>query len=287
MIDGAELRRLKTVGDLVPHFIESRVAKNLRPATMTNWHVWARWMQREWRDKLVRRVTDGQIVALAAKKSRNHALLTQAFFRWLREVKVLKLTFHVGKVPSAALTDERSISYWTPDEAVRFLAAVREEYRAGCVLGLYAGLRPYEMCRIEWRDVQVSERRIRISARVSKIRRARMIEGIPAIIWTLLKPLAKAEGRVMPGSDDVIAVYRYVHERARAGKAAGVQLHHDIFRHTFATYYAAWTGHAAMCSRILGHYKIRTLAAHYDGVATKAEAKEYFRASYRARRAAG
>ena len=50
-----------------------------------------------------------------------------------------------------------------------------------------------------------------MSARVSKIRRARMIEGVPPVLWSLLRPEAKSAGRVMPGD-----------------------LGHDVFRHTFA-----------------------------------------------------
>jgi integrase len=83
----------------------------------------------------------------------------------------------------------------------------------------------------------------------------------------------------MPGADTPEqAVFRIIYERRRAARVAEVPLGHDILRHTFATYYVALTGHPAMASKVLGHYKLHTLAAHYDGVATKAEAKDYFSA---------
>jgi integrase len=276
MISSGELRRLKTVAELVPHFIASRAERNLRPATMVNYHVWARALIRHWGTKAARRITDGMICGLVTSRSRNFAEVTRVFFRWLIAMKVLRRDFDLGQLPRAPRTDERQISYLSPASARCFLQAVRPEYLAGFTLQLYAGLRPYEAARMDWRDVHMQQRRIRISAAVSKIRRYRVIEGVPAILWRLLRPLAKQSGRVMPGGDDMIAVMRAMHERARAARVSGVQLSHDVLRHTFATYFAAWTGHAAMCSRILGHYRLGTLIAHYDGAATKAEANDFF-----------
>ena len=82
----------------------------------------------------------------------------------------------------------------------------------------------------------------------------------------------------MPATSEEQAVILWMAERQRAAVATGVTLGHDILRHTFATHYVALTQDLGKAAKILGHYKIHTLVAHYDGVATKRQAREYFRA---------
>ncbi len=246
---------------------------------MINYAIWARWMEAHWGARVVRRVRADDIVALVREKSLGHAMHAQVFFRWLVKQRVLPRFFDAGELPLPPRSDERTICYLTPAETRTFLSALKPAYRAAFVLALYAGLRPYECCRIEWSAIHLTDRRIRIEARVSKIRRARMIEGVPPILWRMLReatPPKARHGRVMPADSEAHAVYHWAYERARAARASGVQLGHDILRHTFATFYVALTGHPAMAAKVLGHYKLQTLAAHYDGVSSRAEARNYF-----------
>lgn len=277
-VDGPALRRLKTVAELLPHFLTSR--DDLRHTTMVNYHIWAARMAREWGDRAVRRVRGSQISGLVKSHNRHYAIYAQTFFRWLVRMRVLPNTFDCGSLPRRRRSDEHRVCYLSPGDARKFLDAVHPAYRAAFVLGLYAGLRPYECCRIEWSSINLRERRIKVEAVVCKIRRARMVESVPAALWRLLGQCPDRKGRVLPGRTDSaehVCVARYIHERRRAAKAAGVTLGHDILRHTFATYHVALTGNAALASKLLGHYKLHTLAAHYDGVATRAQAREYFR----------
>lgn len=269
----------KTIGAMLPSFLISRTARNLRATTLMNYRIWARWMVKHWGRRNPAKVTAAEIEALCKFKSRNHAMMAQCFFRWLVTTRALPPTFDCGTLPLPPRTDERVVGYLKPEDAHRLLEAVKPQYQPAFILALYAGLRPMECARICWESIHVKERRLRVEARVSKIRRARIIEGVPPILWQLLKPHVRRgqTGRVVAAVSDNAALYRIQHERTRAAHEAEVTLGHDILRHTFATYYTALTGHPAMCSKVLGHYKLQTLAAHYDGVATKAEAREYFR----------
>jgi len=240
-----ELRKLKTVAELLPHFLTSREERNLRPMTLVNYGVWAGVMAREWGARAVRQVRPSQITGLLQSHSRNYAQCAQAFFRWLVKLRVLPLTFDPGTLPLAPRSDEKQPCYLTPAETRAFLAAVRPQYRGVFVLGFFAGLRPYECCRIEWPSINLTERRIKVEARVSKIRRARIVEGVPAVLWSLLRQCPDRTGRVLPAHGDTaehVAVARWIHERRRAAAVAGVTLGHDVIRHTFATYYVALTG---------------------------------------------
>lgn len=271
------LRNLKTVGELLPHFLQSRVERNLRPSTMMNYRIWEKWMHKHWGQRLIARLKPADIVGLLTAKSRNHAMMAQVMFRWLISEGGLSRTFDCGKLPLPPRSDEKVISYLSPEESRRFLEAVKPEYKAAFVLALYAGLRPYECARIHWESIHVKERRLRVEARVSKIRRARIIEGVPTILWQSLRPHERKYGRVITGAtSDEKAVYRILHERARAAREAEVRLGHDILRHTFATHYVALTGNLGTAAKILGHYDLSMLSTHYDGVTTRAEGKNYF-----------
>lgn len=147
------------------------------------------------------------------------------------------------------------------------------------VLGLYAGLRPYEVCRIEWGAVNIAERRIKVEASVSKTRRARIIEGVPTILWALLQPYWTREGYVFPrpeGWSQKSIFTLYGKMRRTAGRMANVALPHDVLRHSFATYFVAITGDVGRAAKILGHCGLYQLEAHYDAKETKQAAAQYF-----------
>lgn len=278
------LRELTTVAQLIPHFLASREARGLRPLTQLNYRIFGAWMSQHWGTRAVRQVTDEDIIGLVKTKSRNHAQMARTLFKWLVEVKVLPRDFDLGTMPTPRRSEEHEVQYLSPAQTRKLLRLLRPNFRAGFALGLYAGLRPFEALRMRWEDIQIQSRRIRVPAHVSKIRRPRMIERVPPILWALLRPLAKRTGRVMPGADEQSALYLYMAERQRL-RRLGVELTHDVLRHTFATHFSALTGDATLCARVLGHYKLLTLIAHYDGVATRAQAKDYFASNKRKRRA--
>lgn len=267
----------ETIAQLLPGYLQSRRERDLRPATLMNLRIWAEWFAGHWGARPAGSVRAEEIVALATQ-SRTRAMHVQAFFRWLAAQGRVRRDFDVGSLPALIRSDERQIAYLSVEDARAFLAAVSPECRAAFVLGLYAGLRPHECCRVEWSSIHLAERRIKIEAAVSKIRRGRMIEGVPPILWRLLRACpGERHGRVMPGRTVAQAIIRWTGERARAAEQAGVALSHDVLRHTFATYYVALTGNPALAAKVLGHYKLHTLAAHYDGVAPRAQARNYFR----------
>jgi integrase len=132
--------------------------------------------------------------------------------------------------------------------------------------------------------INVRERRIRVGPQISKIRRMRIIEDVPTILWAQLALWEQRDGSVFPpvsprdedGLRERATAWRWSHVRAEAGRRALVPLAHDVLRHSFATYFVALTGSPDRCAKILGHYDLRMLAEHYDGVATKQDAEDYF-----------
>ena len=127
---------------------------------------------------------------------------------------------------------EGRIDVLTPHEIERLLATARQ-YRGGCCLAavgmmLYAGIRPHEVARLSWEQVDMASRSISILPQHSKTGGARLV-SIHAPLQRLLAGCA-GEGRICP--PQWLRHWREL--RRQAGFARWVP---DVLRHTFASYH--------------------------------------------------
>ena len=136
-------------------------------------------------------------------------------------------------------------------------------------LRLFAGVRSYETKRLaaDWTDdVQPAHRRILIRAEVAKGRagspRPRLIEGLPDPVWRWLDlgPLW------WPSWGD---------EMLRSALGESVPEIKNGLRHTFATYAVAYFESTEKTARIMGN-SAEIVRKHYAGLATRAQAEEFF-----------
>lgn len=122
-------------------------------------------------------------------------------------------------------------------------AAHRPELVPFLAIGLFAGLRPENELRLlDWGDVNLKERQIRVTAATAKKRRQRFVE-ISDNLADWLLPHRKAEGRVS---------YSRRMLRDIIGKA-GLAWSPDVMRHSFASYHLAEHEDAAKTAMQLGH----------------------------------
>lgn len=172
---------------------------------------------------------------------------------------------------------EGDIHFLSVDECENVLAGAGP-YLCAIALGLFAGLRPEEVAPrdkpgLQWSHVNEAEKRVRVPGDVAKVTgQARVIEGLPATLWSWLRTIPKDQkvGAVSPGRSSLMA---QVIKRALGWKL----LPHDIVRHTFATYAAAHTQDPGQVATWLGHQGNPTmLFNHYNGLTTKADAKRFW-----------
>jgi len=144
------------------------------------------------------------------------------------------------------------------------------------VLGLFCGLRPErEVAQMPWADVRLEERVVIVTAGRSKTRQRRVVD-IPevAVAWLrkcLAEPLLQA-GKVVPPRWDK----RWVWWRKGIGYHGRERWPHDVLRHTYATYHLAHHGDEARLQLLMGHTSARMLYQHYRGLATRAEAAQFW-----------
>lgn len=277
------LRRLThrgpTVASVMPAFLASREALGLRKASLVNYGCFGKRAIKAYGGWPLASINDATLREIIARHCSDEADYYLIMLRWAIRVDLLPRTHPLPRKPQTPKVDHKRPCYMLAGDVRRHLHAIREmdaEMLPAFLLGYYAGQRPMEVCRLSWEDIKVSDRQIRIEARVSKIRRHRLIQHVPPILWELLTPLLKTRGLIIPEVSEERANYRWIRIRKAAAAAAGIKLGHDIVRHTFATHLVALTGNPSFVAHILGHHDLSMLDAHYNGVATRAEGEAYF-----------
>ena len=212
----------------------------------------------------------------------------------------------------ASKRDARLPDHWTTAQVANLLRAA-EAFAPVMVPVLavmaFAGLRPDEAAAIRWEHVNLSASVLRVLPAGSKTRRARVVDIMPNLsAWlaahrrdngTVAPPkqtfrrwrarvaavavlgieavrerLAKQKGKFGPVAKAERNTWRAIIEDAT--KAAGGKLWPvDVLRHTYATYWLAEHNDLAKLAVLMGNSQ-DVILRHYRGLATAAEAKDYW-----------
>ena len=164
----------------------------------------------------------------------------------------------------------------TPDQAAKLMAAAHgydgRSMLAYFAIGLFAGVRPAELRRLTWADVDLEKGHIYVSAGTAKTRTDRYVDIEPALgAW--LAECPRREGRICPFEAGREFYGHFVAVREAAGLKDGWP--NDVMRHSYCSY---WLGLRADQNRLVemaGH-SIRVNLKHYRRATTKAEAIEFW-----------
>jgi len=158
----------------------------------------------------------------------------------------------------------------SPQQASELIAATVKhaaELIAYVSLGLYCGVRPAELKRLDWESVDLSRGMVRIDAAASKVRRRRIIHAHPvAMHWLAMAP--KRQGPVAPKS--------HVRPRRRIERALGwAAWPHDLLRHTAASYLLALHQDAGKVAMWLGNSP-GILLRHYHELVSPDDCRRFW-----------
>jgi integrase len=184
---------------------------------------------------------------------------------WLRDNpmrKVKSLSQKNTKLPSILTVDQAAILLQTaPDILVPAIA-----------IGLFAGIRPIEVLRLDWSDILWHKRVINVAASKAKTAQVRWVDMTdPLIEW--LSPHRKTNGPIFPMSEG-----RASAAITAAWKAAGMTSSwpKDGLRHSFGSYHLAAHDNAALTARQMGHTSTDMVYAHYNNRRTREEGIAFF-----------
>ncbi len=171
-------------------------------------------------------------------------------------------------------TPKRNPGILSPEEASRLLAGAEPEIVPTIALAVFAGVRPSEIERMQWRDLKFSQGQIYVNGDGKT--GERLVDMRPNLKrW--LKPYALRASK-SPAAPVLPKGSRRMLEAARtaAGFPPG-QWPQNSPRHSFGSYLLALTEDAPKVAMQLGHWHdTRTLFKHYRALVTRGQAEGFW-----------
>lgn len=148
-----------------------------------------------------------------------------------------------------------------------------EECAAALSIMLWAGIRPKEITRMKWGDIDLEESVISVRPQNSKTGGARHVE--------IYGPLSRRLKRIVRPSETPICPPDWSRKWKRLRDAAGFKdvWVNDVLRHTFASYYMKHFKNIVKLQSEMGHYDLELLRTRYVNMSglTKAAAARFFK----------
>ncbi len=173
---------------------------------------------------------------------------------------------------------ERRISPLSLQEVARLLRTSREaEFLAAAAavgIMLWAGVRPAEVTRLQWRDVRLQEGVIILHPQHTKTGGARCVSILPPLAWWLGMFVAE-QGALCPKNWK----RKWSALHAKAGLIPWVP---DVLRHSFASYHAAHYRNFEQLQYEMGHRSLQLLRFRYlaTGDISPQQAADFWNPSY-------
>lgn len=163
----------------------------------------------------------------------------------------------------------------TPGEVANLLACCDEEILPAVAICFFSGIRPDytagEISRLDWKDVKLAKRRIRLGADNTKTNEFRSVT-ITDNLAAWLEPYDKPSGPVVINESR----FRRLWKEARS-KGLKRTWPHDATRNSFASYHMELHGDEFKTATQTGHSDIKTLRDHYkDLIDDHEDAVAYF-----------
>lgn len=161
--------------------------------------------------------------------------------------------------------DRKEPAILAVEQARLLLNTCPENVRAYLALAMFAGIRPDEILRMTWDDINLETKTARVNG---KTRRRRIVPLEYAAV-DMLTYCSEKTGKVAPSRSTVRRWIRKARELI-GGKWAA-----DILRHTAASYLLAKHGDAGKVAMMLGNSQ-QILLTHYHNPVTKEDADKFW-----------
>ena len=268
----------KTLGECITETMSVKRAENLRPRYVAGLGNYLKAFAAGREELPISRVTIADIEEWFAGRAEppnsrrgNLGRLSTVFDQaWRRGYVPENVCLKVSR----PRVEQRPPKIFTPSEAKRLLAACRQQTPAllpWLVLGLFAGIRPDELRRLTWADLDTEQGHALISAATSKVRRRRIVPLHPtALAWLRVCKRGK------PTDPICLAWWPHRVEKTKLLRAASTTWDQDILRHSAASYLLALRGDAGKVAHLLGH-SAAILESTYKAVVTPSDCQVFWK----------
>jgi integrase len=170
---------------------------------------------------------------------------------------------------------DTEIEIFTPAEIQRLLTAVRPELVPYLAIGAFAGLRTAELKRLDWSEVNLTERFIEVTAKKAKTGSRRLVP-ITDNLHAWLLPFASPAGQVVLFAENLGRQRdRFVADVNQMYPDAGFEWKRNGLRHSFVSYRLASEKDTAQVALEAGNSP-QVIFKHYRQLVTEAEAGRWF-----------
>jgi integrase len=269
----ATVKRSCSVSELVSEFLREMKALGKRDLYLKDLKNRLARFEEEFGERVVAEVRGPEIadwlggldVALQTRKNFRTVLKTFFEFAIARERAGIN---PVEKIPIGAV-DRPPPEVYTPAEMRKLLDKAPRDLIPWLVLGGFAGLRAVEVERLDWSEIDLAARLVKLPATKSKTRKKRNV-AITENLAAWLAPLAQKAGPVANADRVRVA-------RDSTVKAAGLgEWRTNALRHSYGSYHLAHHQDAPKTAFQLGHSSPKMLAEHYDAVVLPKDASEWW-----------
>ncbi|MEA3211006.1 MAG: hypothetical protein QOE70_4063 [Chthoniobacter sp.] len=211
---------------------------------------------------------DGLAVSPRSRNNERTGLVT--FFRWARGEGYLPDSIKTEPEKLKRQKTFLSIDTFTPQQAAKLMAAVvkmRPELIAYTAIGLFAGVRPTEIVRLDFSEIRWNHGDIEVPAEKAKTGGRRLVEMKENLKAWLAPSAAKTFGPVAP---------RYAaRDLAKVARRAGLQWTPDVMRHSFISSAVAVAQQIGQVALWAGNSEA-IIKKHYLKRMTKEEGAAFF-----------
>lgn len=174
------------------------------------------------------------------------------------------------KVKKPTVEAKDGVEVFTPGQMKALLSAADPEWLPILAIGGFAGLRPFEIKRLAWEEIDLKGKFIEVKASKSKTGQRRLVPISPNLAaW--LRPYAGQDGPIRPDGMPERRLRIEAMERAKVEEWPV-----DVLRHSFASYHLAFHKDINETALELGHQSTKMLFQHYREAVTPKAAREWW-----------
>jgi integrase/recombinase XerD len=264
--------RSVSINQLVDEFITNRRAKGKSDIYIRDLTTRLRRFKELMGDRIIAEITSGDVdhwiqsLNLAAQSQNNFRAVLSAM--WTFAVRRGYASANVIQFVDKTTVIRDHIPTFSVEQLTALLAAAPVDYLPVLAIGAFAGLRPEEINKLQWEDLDFHEHTIRVNASAAKTRKKRFAE-ISDNLLAWLQPYAGRTGRVAPRN--LQKLRRATMKVANIGKWPP-----DVLRHSFASAHYAFHRDPARTAVIMGHRDQSMLLNYYRGLMKPSEARRYW-----------
>jgi integrase/recombinase XerD len=260
------------VADVVKEFILEREAKGMSKFYLSDLKIRLGRFSENFGDHIASEIESRDVDSWATEL--NVAAVTVG--NYLRCVSAL-FSFAVRRGyssinPAAAVEKPKVVKdapeIFTPAQVDALLRSSPIESVPYFAIGVFAGLRPEEMKRLDWSQIDLEGRVIEVTGKQAKTNKRRLVDISPILlVWLRLH--RRDSGAVTPSG------IRRLRESAM--KAAEIRSWPvDVLRHSFVSYSVARDQNVAKTALQAGH-SVETLNQHYRNLVKPSDAVKFWR----------